>query len=372
MTLPTLYLSCPSRNNQVSMSSATIPYWQTGGVRAALEFAKDQVRFWRGYLAYLAGRSNDRNALLALRRLFCATNGRFNDAVSFLNGLSRPPYTIDTRDSIVPGLVPARIDDIVRNLDRDGYYLFPTTVSANICDGLIRFAQQTPMTVIAADGPLADKKRIELAAPEGIKYDTPMELLMHDPCAQQVAGDPGLLAIAQAYFRAKAVQDMVAMWWSLPGKKASSEIAQLYHFDMERIKFLKFFLYLSDVGPENGPHCFVKGSHRRLPHALCEHRRFQDEEVFANFPRESEIRVTGPRGLLCAVDTRGLHKGALVTAGHRLVFQVEFSVNMFGGWDYPNVPLGAAATEQFRHMMDLYPESFENYLTHSPIQSTEQ
>jgi hypothetical protein len=192
-----------------------------------------------------------------------------------------------------------------------------------------------------------------------------MEAILQDEAVQRVAGDSGLLAIAQAYFRAKAVQDLVAMWWSFPGTQASSAAAQLYHFDMERIKFLKFFVYLSDVGPDNGPHCFIRGSHRRLPPALREHRRFVDEEVFQHYARTDEVRIQGPSGTLCAVDTRGLHKGAPLTAGYRLMFQVEFAINMFGGWFYPSVPLGDAATPHFRKMMALYPESFENYQTHN-------
>jgi hypothetical protein len=339
-------------------------YWQSGGLRGALEFAKDQVRFWRGYLSFLASRHNDQRALLALRRLFCATNGRFNDTVSFLNGLSRPPYTVDTSDSIIHRLTPKYLGEVVRTLDAQGYFLFPENVAAEVCEGLLRCALQTPMNVITEDGSLLPERRqIDLAAPPGIKYDAPMELLMQDAVAQRLAGDSGLLAIAQAYFRAKAVQDLVAMWWSLPSTKPSSAIAQLYHFDMERIKFLKFFLYLSDVGPENGPHCFIKGSHRRLPRPLCEHRRFTDEEVFQHYARSDEVRITGEKGTLCAVDTRGLHKGLQLTAGHRLIFQVEFAVNMFGGWDYPHVPLGRNASAHFRKMMNLYPDSYENYQT---------
>lgn len=349
-------------SRKVFMPGTSQEYWMKPGLRATWEFAKDQARFWRGYIPFLMSGRNDKKTLFSLRRLFCATNGRFNDALTWWNRLGRKPYAVDTGDSIIPQLDSKRTQTIVRAIESDGYYIFPTKVPSDIVNGLARFASETCVTVTTEDGnQLPNCPPVNPAKPEGVRCDAPMELLMQDPSAQRVAGDSGLLAIAQAYFRAKAVQDMVALWWSFPGQKPNSTAAQLYHFDMERIKFLKFFLYLSDVGPENGPHCFIRNSHRRLPKELREHRRFSDEEVFQHFPRENEIAIVAPRGSICAVDTRGLHKGAVVKSGHRLIFQVEFAVNLFGGWDYPKVALGEKATSHFRKMMSLYPKTYENY-----------
>ena len=36
---------------------------------------------------------------------------------------------------------------------------------------------------------------------------------------------------------------------------------QLYHFDLDEIKMVKI-LYLSDVEINDGPHCYIKGSHK--------------------------------------------------------------------------------------------------------------
>ena len=70
-------------------------------------------------------------------------------------------------------------------------------------------------------------------------------------------------------------------------KGASSEAAQLFHFDMDRIRFLKVFIYLTDVGTENGPHVYVRGSHRSKPPAFFRDRRFSDAEVKRAFPPTS-------------------------------------------------------------------------------------
>ena len=45
-------------------------------------------------------------------------------------------------------------------------------------------------------------------------------------------------------------------------KKADSEAAQMFHFDLDRIKWLKFFIYLTDVKINSGPHVYVSGTHK--------------------------------------------------------------------------------------------------------------
>jgi hypothetical protein len=151
------------------------------------------------------------------------------------------------------------------------------------------------------------------------------------------------------------------MWWSLPGSKPGSKAAQMFHFDMDRIKFLKFFLYLTDVDEHNGPHSYIAGSHRRLPRALREDRRLTDAEVYAQYPPEKRIEIKGPRGTLCAVDTRGLHKGKQLVRGNRLIFQMEFAINLFGKY-YPPIVMNERFTPEFLAAVKSHPAAFVNFV----------
>jgi hypothetical protein len=117
---------------------------------------------------------------------------------------------------------------------------------------------------------------------------------------------------------------------------------------------------LTDVDETNGPHCFIAGSHRRLPKALCKDGRHTDEEVFAHYPPEKRIEIEGPRGTLVAEDTRGLHKGKQLLSGHRLIFQVEFAINLFGQ-TYPRIVINENFSPFFREMAKRYPYAFSNY-----------
>ena len=42
------------------------------------------------------------------------------------------------------------------------------------------------------------------------------------------------------------------------------------------------------------------------------------------------IEVTGKKGTIVALDTRGLHKGKRLNKGDRFIMQFEFTGNLFG------------------------------------------
>ena len=296
-----------------------------------------------------------------MRKLFCATNGLSNDAFAFLHRLTHRPYKTDFSNSFVPNISDNLLRQIIKNLDTSGYYIFKDTVSNELCDRLTKFTRETEAEFVDHNETTVRTKTVfNPQDPRGIRYNFPMRDIMSCTAAQEIATDPGLSAIAQAYFRAKAVQDMVAMWWSCPGDSASSAAAQMYHFDMPRIKFLKFFIYLTDVDETNGPHCYVAGSHRRLPKPLRQDRRFTEKEVQSHYAPEKILEIKGPKGTLCAIDTRGLHKGKQLTKGNRLIFQTEFAINLFGA-SYPTIDVGDNFSASSIERIKEEPYTYANY-----------
>jgi len=165
------------------------------------------------------------------------------------------------------------------------------------------------------------------------------------------------------------VLDEVNLWWSTAyGAKPDANAAQLYHFDMDRIRWLKFFFYLADVGPENGPHCFVAGSHNSdgIPASFLDrgYVRIADEEVAATYGPERLIEFSGPRDTIIAEDTRGLQKGRSVLRGDRPVLEFEFSNSLFGATS----PHGKSKIKRFHastaeQFVSSYPRMYENWLT---------
>jgi len=160
---------------------------------------------------------------------------------------------------------------------------------------------------------------------------------MSSPDMQDYCSDPALALAAARYLGQPVIQDQTALWWTTTkGSGDESMNAWLFHQDRDRLSFLKFFCYLTDVGPENGPHTVIRGTHERVPKQLATDGRKDDELVRQAGIWDRVIELTGPAGTFMAVDTVGLHKGQPPITGDRCVLQVEFATSLFGApVDYP-------------------------------------
>ncbi|QLE59131.1 phytanoyl-CoA dioxygenase family protein [Nostoc sp. TCL26-01] len=287
--------------------------------------------FMNGYSSLTETRITPSDAHMAFRWLYCVTDGYFNDIVSEIINQFNPPYELDDIQGVLGELNKNEINYITEQIDNDGFYVFKEKLPIEICDRLREFALTTAS--LPYNPPFPHNKtfydRHNLLAPT---YHFDELELINNLEIQNLLTDTSILAVAQAYLGCKPIQDLVAMWWSTNfEKKANSAAAQLYHFDMDRIKFIKFFIYLSEVTPENGPHCYVKGSRKSKPPELLRDGRISDVEINQYYRQEDIVEITGLCGTIIAADTRGFHKGKPLISGERLVLQLEFSNSLFGG-----------------------------------------
>ena len=107
---------------------------------------------------------------------------------------------------------------------------------------------------------------------------------------------------------------LVGLWWTLPSQDANSDLAQLFHRDLDYPKWLKFFVPLSTVDSHSGAFKYVRGSHQSAS-ALVEDRRYSDDEVAAEYDDVCEVAV--PEGTIYVADTLGIHKGQQIQSGSR-------------------------------------------------------
>ena len=161
---------------------------------------------------------------------------------------------------------------------------------------------------------------------------------------RSLAADKVIRQIVGRYLGCEPVFDFSVAWWSFPfGDGADSDAAQLYHFDLDRVRWLKVFVYLTDVEIYNGPHAFISGSHKNIGKKIWHEGRYSDEEVFKLYKKENEVIFTAPAGTIFIEDTLGFHKGCSVKEGKRLVFEFELSINHFG-YPHPRTRLDAKET----------------------------
>ncbi len=323
--------------------------------------------FWVGYAWFSVTGRTPKSGYRGMRRLYSATHGAFNRRVSkqLARGTGTPAGQpaaglLGSGDEFAAALERALAD-----LRRDGFHVFEQRMPAEQIDALIRFARESECSLIPAPAVGPSHARFDPAAPKGPRYQLEEESAVANEDVQRFMADETLIHLAGQYLEAPPINDATAMWWSAPADTESrSAAAQLFHFDMDRLRFIKFFVYLADVGPHNGPHVVVLGSHKKRPAAFYKDRRFSDDEVHAAFPDGDIRELVGPAGTVLAVDTSALHKGQPLETGNRLLLQVEYANSLFGQ-TYIRINDGLRAGGPLADAIQKHPRAFQR-LSGSP------
>jgi len=338
--------------------------------RKIIRFIFHTGRLSAGLVVYALSRKTPAFAYQSMINLFCLTSGLSNDYLSTLIGLVKSPYNFGKEAEGLLGTMPTNENNKVgSDIRNQGYHVFETRLPDEMCDRLLEFAVSNPCISRPMDG--ESKGKVVRGVyprnkPEAVRYDFTTQDLLENKDVQMILADMSFAKIAQEYLGARPVIDVLSMWWhtaysDMPDKEA----AQFYHFDMDRPKWLKFFIYLTDVKTDSGPHTFIAGSHKTggIPHWLLKkgYSRLSDDEVEKFYGRERVVEYEAPRGTIIAEDTRGLHKGKNVKRGDRLILQIQYSNCLFGGrYERPN--LGASVSEHLKSRMKQFPDLFSAYV----------
>jgi hypothetical protein len=324
-----------------------------------------------GYCIYLVIGKTPAFSYQSMVKLFCLTQGRSNDWLSALVGWLSKPYEFD-RSGGPPHDVAqdAERKSALNALCESGYYVFERKIPGDMCDRLMQFALTHPGELTPMDGQTATRKTSEIyvrGKPQAVRYIfDPMDLLKSTD-VQSLIADLSLAAVAQDYLGARPVIDVLTMWWLTDfADRPDSQAAQFFHFDMDRPKWVKFFIYLTDVQPTTGPHSFVAGSHKTggIPQNLLNkgYARLADEEVLDAYPENRIREIVAPRGTILAEDTRGLHKGKHIVKGDRLLLQIQYSNCLFGG-DYPKISFQGNIIPALRDSIKRFPRLYSAYFS---------
>lgn len=328
------------------------------------------IRLALGAVRYWARGHTPDSAYQSMISLFCQSGGVSNDRLSRMVSRLYPPYDLGIAHGVLGEFRNQDLERITHDLDERGYHVFAHRLPADLCDRLLEFALRNRCTMRAMTGQerkeAKEVERYTREQPASVRYDFSAQDVIDNADVQALMADPSLIAVAQSYLRSKPIFDVMSMWWHTAySKQPDQDAAQFYHFDMDRIKWLKFFIYLTDVEADNGPHCFIAGSHRSggIPRALLAkgYTRLSDEEVAAYYPPERFIEFTGPRGTVIAEDTRGLHKGKHLLSGDRLMLQLQFSNSLYGGL-YAKTRFSRIASPALGEMLRRYPRLYSNYV----------
>ncbi len=339
-------------------------------IRAIIRLPLNLIKLVAGGIQYVASGKNPAYAYQGMIGLFCTTKGYSSDFLSYLISLVKKPYVLPDANGVLGNFSRQDLEKINVALNDKGYYVFEQRLPDQLCDALLNYAlNATCRITVNPDGTRAKPERLvkyNREKPEGLLYFPDVEGALNDQAVQSLLADKSIISVAQAYLSCQPVMEYPSYWWSTAAStEASLEAAQYYHFDMDRIKWLKFFVYLTDVSDENGPHTFISGSQRSgaIPAKLLSqgYARLTDEMVESCYKPEDVIRFTAPRGTVIAEDTRGLHKGTHVQKGDRLMLQFQFSNSHFGAV-FPSAYIKDVRDPSLAQMIREYPLMYSMFL----------
>lgn len=294
---------------------------------------KSMKVFKNGYKSFLNGEGYNQEVYYSIIDLFCLTNGRFLD--KFHDKTISKKQVFEPKGHLmgVSGYVSVEKFKKYNNvLNQNGYVLFEEKIPMELIEKLKQFAFEKECVF----APKYDKKvKFDLNKIDSEIYKYNVSDLMNNYEVQTLIADPVLINFARNYLGCEPIFDFPFMWASPNfSNEASNEAAQMYHFDLDRIKWLKIFIYINDVDSENGPHYYIKGSHlsgNKPQHLLDRgYVRIKDEELESYYSSDDIVEIKGKAGAFFAGDTKCWHKGSVVKKGYRLVLQLQYTSSLFG------------------------------------------
>jgi hypothetical protein len=151
------------------------------------------------------------------------------------------------------------------------------------------------------------------------------EQIVRAPHVMLLFNHPRLLQLAEAYIGCKPTLDNIGCWWSYGGRSLAKG-TQKFHRDFDSMSGFKVFFYLTNVGPEQGPHEYVRGSH--VKQVLGTGAGIPDELLWQHCDTADTLVITGRAGTSFLADTFGIHRGQLPAAGFRLMLCAQYNLNV--------------------------------------------
>jgi hypothetical protein len=233
---------------------------------------------------------------------------------------------------------PQQVAHLAEQVRRDSFSLLPVRLDPSTCEDLVAYCLSLKCEPFPRPASGPEEVPLDLARPVApMNFFGLTQGIHRHPAVAALMNDPVLVAVARDYLGCEPILDSCLIWASPAfGDGPPTEVTQWFHHDTTHPRFIKFFVYLTDVGSDNGPHCVVPASHR---HDIAGWRlrrgpaRISDEQIERAYPDRTR-ELVGPRGTVIAEDTRAFHKGKQPKRGYRIVLELCF-VNVVVGREVP-------------------------------------
>lgn len=231
----------------------------------------------------------------------------------------------------------------IPSLKENGYLIAPFKITQNQIAGILNASSSYIFKSRIASGQTFSGAELEALGKAGKMPNLGLgdtfwiedqNNFVREPEIFSLATDPLIISCVKEYFGCMPILVQANTWYSFPSniqQNNLSENAQYFHQDKDFIKFLKVFIYLNDVDEDNGPHCYIQGSHHDTLNSkgVPFSDRVMDAEIESYYPKSRSKRVLGSSGTIIFGDTSCAHKGAPVKSGVRKILQFEYATSLY-------------------------------------------
>ena len=137
-----------------------------------------------------------------------------------------------------------------------------------------------------------------------------------------------IISLAKNYLNRQHFSISASFFLSNPieiSKQEKYSNAQFFHWDNDFSKFLKLYIYLTDVDEDSGPHIYIPKSHKKKKLESSLARLYDDNFIYSSY--DEKIKYKGKAGSIFFADGYGLHKGETPKKKSRLILNVHFGRN---------------------------------------------
>jgi hypothetical protein len=230
--------------------------------------------------------------------------------------------------------------DLVKNILTGGYAFDENKLHSSLVRKIINNEKLFTGKLLLLDNSYIENQTLA----ESRQSNNPVRLnyysdsiLENSPEIQLIAKSSYFLKIAESFLGVPPYLDSVTAWRSFPLSKylsPSSKGAQLYHYDLDRLSWLKIFIYLTDVDENSGPHWYVEGSHiaenKRSQILKRGYVRIEDSELESIYGKDRMKKALGSAGTILYGNTLAFHKGEAPRNSERLILELQYTANNYG------------------------------------------
>ncbi len=158
-----------------------------------------------------------------------------------------------------------------------------------------------------------------LVSQDSVKLQT----VLSCPGILRLINSEPVLGLAGTYLGCLPTLSSIGLRWSFPSNSDACDV-QRFHRDPDDWRFVKLFVYLTNVDHDSGPHVYVRGSHRRARGIRA--RAYTLGKIEAQYGRASVTPVIGKIGTAFMADTGGIHMGMPPRTRPRLLLAAQYSL----------------------------------------------